>query len=93
MNTVKDIAGTAILNDRDCPLLTSMNYIRGIAPSSVVSAVSIVHECTTDCKYTNCKATIIERETVTISNGLNLVHDYSNNFFCLNVYCMKCIYR
>ena len=93
LELVTDGAGTIITNDRDCPLLTCMNYVTAINPNTIISAVSIVHECTRDCKYKAGKSSTIEREAVDLSTGLTLEHNYTTNtFFCLNIYCMKCVY-
>ena len=93
MKKIKDASNTPIVNDRECPLLTPTQHIKAINTNTILSAVSIVHECTDDCKITTTRKTIVERENVTIPDGYHVEHDYSNDFFCLNVYCMKCIHQ
>ena len=93
LDLLKDGAGTVITNDRDCPLLSAMNYVTAVDPKDIISAVSIVHECTTDCKFKAGSGRKIERQAVDLQTGLTLQHDYTNNtFFSLNIYCMKCVH-
>lgn len=93
LDLLKDGVGTVITNDRDCPLLSATNYVAAVHPSDIISAVSIVHECTTDCKFKAGKSRKVERQEVDLQTGLTLEHDYTTNtFFSLNIYCMKCVY-
>ena len=85
MKKIKDASNTPIVNDRECPLLTITQHIKAINTNAILSAVSIVHECTDDCKIMSTRKTIVERENVTIPDGYHVEHDYSNDFFCLNV--------
>ncbi len=76
-----------VLNDRDCPLLLLLNILILVPSTSVVSDVSIAHECGSECKYVSGSTTsrLMERESITVS-GNTFEHDFSNNLFCLNVY-------
>ena len=91
MKTIRDASDTLILNDRDCPLLTTTHHIKAIATTKILSAVSIIHECMDNCKLTSKRQASVERETVTIPDHYVIQHDYSNGFFSLNIYCMKCV--
>ena len=83
-----DSYGILVTNEFDCPLLSLTTLFRCIPSHSIMQTVSIIHECTPSCvfKHTNT-STQVERETV-VSQKLLFVHDYSNNMFSFNVYCM-----
>ena len=66
-----------IRNEKGCPLLFSLPVLTVVPASSIQTEISIVHECGQSCR--------IEHTTF----GLVYVHDYSNNLFCLNIYCMN----
>lgn len=79
-----------VQNDRDCPLLFQLDVILLVPSSSILRTVSIVHECSSRCKFVQDRATtkLYEREHVQLS-GSTFNHDYSNHLFCLNVYSLK----
>ena len=78
-----------ICNEMDCPLLVLTKDIHFLPPISLISPVSIVHECSESCKFEyDSYFTIVERESVPASNRCVFCHDWSNDMFCLNVYCM-----
>ena len=83
--------GVPIVNELECPLLTLATCSRIVPSSRVVSAVSIAHECGVGCHFQSGTNVLIEREVVA-SPRLRYIHDYSNRFFSLNIYCMKCVY-
>ena len=76
-----------MLNDFDCPLMTLTNTIVGIDPTDIASEVSIMHECTDTCKFIASGRRIVERELIQ-TNTLSYVHDWTNKWYCLNIYCM-----
>ena len=84
-----DSMGDNLLNEYDCPILTMTNLIYCIPSSSVHCSVSVVHECTDSCVFVSdnvCKD--VEHEKVSIAQ-LCYHHDWSNNMYCLNIYCMS----
>lgn len=84
-----DNLGEIIINEFDCPLLMLSSLVYCVLASHVDHSISVVHECTDSCKYvTGQGAKTIEHENVTISQ-LSYKHDYSNNMYCFNVYCMN----
>ncbi len=74
-----------ISNEQNCPLLMAMNFLLVVPSASVLSSVSMVHECTFS---TAPRPTIVEREAVELATGLSHFHDYSNNMYSLNTYSM-----
>ena len=84
-----DVNGQCMVNDYDCPLLLFSSQIVTIVPSAVQAAVSVMHECTSSCyfkKQNTCRR--IEREDIDTIH-LSYIHDWSNPFYCLNIYCMN----
>ena len=78
-----------ITNSYDCPLLELTNELLVVESKTIVREVSIVHECTTSCKYVEKQLSIsVERESVN-SNQLVYEHDYQNNYFCFNLYAIR----
>ena len=83
-----DVNGDCILSEYDCPLLTFGNLIYCLASNCVKRSVSVVHECSHTCSFVpSSTQKRIEHEDVCVSE-LVYKHDWSNNIFCLNVYCM-----
>ena len=82
--------GEPVMNDLCCPLLTLSPNMRCVSPICVHAAVSIVHECTT-CHFVETHPPcLVERELVPSTHtNLTYKHDWSNNFFCVNIYCMN----
>ncbi len=78
-----------VLNDKDCPLLFLLHVLL-LVPSTCTAAISIAHECTSECKYIPSTTTsrFMECEDVYLS-GSAYKHNYSNQLFCLNVYSLK----
>ena len=82
-------SGVPVLNDLDCPLLLLTQEIHGIGPQCISKSVSIFHECTDSCVLVECTAQCdMEREQVE-KTKLVYKHDFSNNLFCYNVFCMS----
>ena len=74
----------------DCPLLELLTDFKIVPLLAIISSVSIVHECTTQCKYVEGAKQTIEKELLN-RQCLGYVHDTSVVFYCLNVYCMNCV--
>ena len=69
-------------------LLLLENALHIVPAMYIGRAVSIVHQCNATCTFWRTPATtLIERETIS-KLQVNFIHDYSNNMYCLNVYCM-----
>ncbi len=84
-----EVNGQPLQNECDCPLLTLSSTINAVSPSDILTEVSIIHECNDSCKFVEDGATIqVERETIQ-SKRLAYVHDWSNQWYCLNIYCMN----
>ena len=83
--------GNPITNDFECPLLTLTDTVLLVPPHRVQTSVSIVHQCTDTCTFTDTGIRRrIEREEVHIrSCNLLYKHDWSNNLYCLNIFCMN----
>lgn len=72
-----------ILNDKLCPLLLALDTLFIIPSTSIISTVSIVHECSTTCHIESSKYhEKIEREDVELP-GLSFIHDLTNAFILL----------
>jgi len=56
--------GQKVLNDRECPLLFQLDILLLVPSTCIISAVSIVHECSSDCKFIPSTTTskVLERE-------------------------------
>ena len=83
-----ELNGDAIVNEYDCPLLTLTANITIISSSLVIQSVSIVHECTSTCVFTTLpNICTVERERIELAQ-LIFKHDWTNMFYCLNIYCI-----
>jgi len=84
-----DLNGEPLTNDYNCPLLSLTPRVVSISSDSVKKAVSIIHECNTSCVFVECQSTCrVEREDIEIDK-LTFRHDWTNLFYCLNIYCMN----
>ena len=79
-------------NEMDCPLLELTEDYRIIPSSAAIAPVSVVHECDDECKFIAGTKQTVEREQIINKGLLSYVHNYCNFYFCLNVYCMKCVW-
>ena len=81
--------GQQLTDECDCPLfeLTHILFLR--TSSSVVKPVSMVHQCSSSCKFTIKEIPRnVERETVNGSR-IEYEHDFVGSLlYCLNIYCM-----
>ena len=78
----------SITNEYDSPILALSDTLILIPSKQVLKSVSIFHLCNSDCKFVNKSSTLsIEREILTVST-LFLQHNYTNDFYFLNIYCM-----
>ena len=83
--------GNPITNDFECPLLTLTDTVLLVPPHRVQTSVSIIHQCADTCTFTGAGIRHrIEREEVHV-HCCNLLykHDWSNNLYCLNIFCMN----
>ena len=65
-------------------------FAKYLLQQSFMHSVSIMHECSSSCTFEHADTTtVVEREHVT-SRKLVFVHDFSNNLYAFNVYCMHC---
>ncbi len=81
-----ETAQGTIQNEQNCPAL---DFLMVVPSSSIRSRAAMVHECSGDCSFTHAtRPRVVEREEVELETGLTFVHDYSNNLYCLNIYCM-----
>ena len=84
-----DILGERICNEYDCPILNLTGVIYCLPSRYILSAVSIVHECTTTCTFViSTTQKKIEHEVITVSKT-TYRHDWSNKLYCENIYCME----
>ena len=80
-------------NEMDCPMLELTEEYKVIPSSAAIAPVSVVHECDSDCKHVLGTTQTVEREHILNKGLLSYVHNYRNFYFCLNVYCMKCVWK
>jgi len=88
-----------ITNKIECPLLLLSRTIFSTRTSSVLEAISVVHECTATCQFVTMQVPQnMERESRYISR-LEYKHDFTNLMYCLNSYCIAsnlrflCVWR
>ena len=75
-------------NDQDCELLELESRTIELDPTKIIKKVSIIHDCTSTCKYSSNATFTIERELTTSNKKLTLEHDLLRNVYCLNPYSM-----
>lgn len=81
--------GSNITNEVDCPLFELTRVIFVARSTTVLKAVSMIHECTASCKFSNKQiARNVEREQISTSR-IEYEHDFKNILYCLNLYCMS----
>ena len=86
---VRPLELLSVSNEYNCPLLLRAYTIKLIRVMCVASAVSIMHECTSTCTFSDqLQPQTIERESV-VHNSLTFEHDFTNDMFSLNVYCLN----
>jgi hypothetical protein len=84
-----DSMGENLLNEYDCPILTMSNLVYCIPSTSVLYPVSVVHECNNSCVFVSgIISRAVEHEKVD-SAQLCYHHDWSNNMYSLNIFCMS----
>ena len=83
--------GEPLFNDTDCPMFELSRYIEAVEGCKVLKAVSFVHDCFSEgCHFEEMVTTVpIEREKKVGVNKKVFVHDYSNNLYCFNNYCLN----
>ena len=86
-----ECVGRPITNEQNCPLFELGRHSHLIVASAIRSAVSFVHECSSDCILEMATSTVtVEREIVD-THCLRYKHHYDNRFFCLNIYCINSV--
>ena len=83
-----EVDGQQVQNEWECPLLILTNTVTSISPSDILTEVSVIHEGDNTCTVSNDGCVQIERETVQ-ANWFIYKHNWRNNLFCLNLYCMS----
>ena len=79
------------VDDRNCPLIRLSNVFMTVESVSILTAISVVHRCNKRCELkVTRKRFHVEREQCTL-NSLTLAHNFSNDMFIVNIYCMKSI--
>ena len=73
--------GSAVTNDMECPLIMPTHRFEIIESRKIIAPISMVHECSTSCRFQACTTRTIERQTVTDSS----THDKSNNLYSINI--------
>ena len=82
-----EINGEDITNDYDCPLFTLTPSAVVIPPNNVHTAVSFIHQCNSSCMFVRSShGQTVEREHLNTPR-LSYKHDWTNNLYCLNLYC------
>ena len=75
----------AICDEFQCPLLDLTKCIRISPVSDVLRPVSIVHSCTTSCKFKDTGGSrTIEREEID-TQDIIFEHDWKNYMYVLNI--------
>ena len=77
------------LDEFDCPLLTMVDFFRVIPSTSVRTAVSVVHKCSTTCSFVEKTTPAVIEGCDSTVNRLVFVHDWTNTKYCNNIYCIK----
>ena len=76
-----ECGGRSITNEQNCPLLELATHSHLIVASAILSLVSVVHECGSDCILEMATSAIkLEREVVDTPR-LQYKHNYDNRFF------------
>lgn len=86
-----EMHGVPLTNNYDCPLLELTSHVKTITPATIVSPVSIVHECTDSCVFVNSNTRRRVERCDIVVNKLVFQHDSSNTLYCLNIYCMNTV--
>ena len=77
------------VNKQDCGLLKMLSTFIHIEPRQIVQTISIIHECTDNCKILRSATITAEREQTTTDKYYSLSHDYHTHLYCINIYCMS----
>ena len=88
-----DSFGIPITNDYDCPLLSLTYLFHCIPAHCILQSVSLIHECSPTCNL-QCINTSSTVERLSVSSQKHtcmFVHDFSNNLYSFNVYCMHSV--
>ena len=67
-----------------------VSFLETLGYEARCGCVSIVHECGESCKFIEQQTTrTVERETIEENTRLIYKHDFDNDFYVLNVFCMN----
>ncbi len=80
---VQRLIPTTRQNEENCTTLHILPNISQIDATYIIIPISIIHECTSNCKYVQGATYLAERQSITTEKKLTLEHDYSNHLFCL----------
>ena len=78
-----------LYNRFDCPIYCLSTSIAVLASSKIITFVSFVHHCDDSCMFLEDTVTDqIDHQNID-TEKLLFKHDYSNNKFCFNIFCMN----
>ena len=86
---LQELEELRINNEFDCPLLSLTNNYHFVIPEIVFTTVSILHQCTSSCKFiTKSSFLNFEREQISQSR-LTFQHHLADRMFFLNLFCIN----
>ena len=86
-----DALGTPLRNEYDCPLLSLTCLFRCIPVHSILQSVSIIHQCSPTCTV-QCVSASRTVEILSVPSQTHVfMHDFSNNLYSYNIYCMHSV--
>jgi len=62
-----------VVNEIDCPLLEADTRFEVIPSTSVLGAISIIHECTSSCRLQPSRTVVVERECTSTNTEKNFL--------------------
>ena len=81
--------GIPLINELDCPYIEQSDRYEVVPSTFILGSVSLIHTCGSSCTFTYNQKTTIEREEVAVKHFRTVKHDYSNNIYFINLYCMN----
>lgn len=89
-HAVDSASGEQVCNEMECPLLMKSTKLHAVSSNVILSPVSLVHNCVSCQLEKSRKKMRIEQEEISI-NKLTLKHDYKNDLYGVNIYCMHTV--
>ncbi len=86
---IQQAMGTVMLNEYDCPLLILNKNIFVLPSRTIVTHILVIHQCTNTCEVTKQSWNILHEREQVANHTLVLSHDFSNDLYCLNIFCMN----